>query len=216
MSGGIIIGFSLLALIVYLLYKYIWPLVNPSPAPSCETDSDCNPGEKCKSGICREETIGTGTVVNIFNKEYPDVPAGVSKTSKGSELWLGRPYNAFRWDAQSSQFYLVDSDTGEDTDLCINADKGPDDGHSLKLYPCNKCTGCTDCVAGNCDCGKDSCDPNNQWKFNINNISTGVRIKPMLSKHGGGDYSWEWWGGQILLKPTDSDNYQLFKILERV
>ena len=216
MNGGTAFGFFIVALVFYLLYKYVWPLLTPSPASTCQTDSDCNPEEKCKSGICREETIGTGTVVNIFNKEFPGEPVSVSEQSKGSKLWLGRTHSAFRWDAQSSQFYLVDNDTGEDTDLCINADGGPGDGHSLKLYPCNKCTGCTDCVAGNCDCGKDSCDPNNQWYFNIDDISNGVHIKPLLAKDGGNNYSWEWWGGQILLKPTDSTDYQLFKILERV
>lgn len=214
MDGGAVFGFFIVALVFYLVYKYVWPLVNPTPAPTCQTDSDCSLGHKCRSGVCREETIGTGTIVNIFNKEYPDTSVGVSNLSKGSELWIGRPYNTFRWDAQSSQFYLVDNDTGEDTDLCINAHKGPGDGHFLKLYPCNKCRGCTDCDAGNCDCGKSSCDRNNQWSFNIDNISNGVQIKPKSVKHGRGDYAWEWWGGQIILKPTGSTDYQIFKILE--
>lgn len=224
-----IIALIIVVVIGYVLYKFVWPMLNPTPEATCTQDSDCDTGNTCKDGICRPrgDGPGGGDTVEIKEKKSKNI-IGVNNDNlkRGGRIIYGSssdvPHSQFVWDDDTSQFYLIDKDTGDRTNLCINAGSGAKDGHVLTLYDCNTCTFCSDCTDTSIcdDCGTNTCNKDNQWYFNEDDVNDGVIIKPITSKQGT-NLAWQLMGTsnkQVYLK-TPQDNktkqfqgYQLFKI----
>jgi len=201
-----------------------WPLINPSPSTGCTQDSDCSSGTECKGGLCRPKGSGPGGNSVEIHEEFSNTVLGVNNDNlkKSGRLMYGDsadvPHRLFQWDDDTSQFYLIDKDTGDKKGFCINAGSGAKDGHVLTLYDCNNCV-CTDCTdQSECDCSGKTCNTDNQWYFNESDVDSGVVIKPIISKSGT-DLAWQLTSNsnkQIYLKtPADTRDdqfrgYQLF------
>jgi Cys-rich repeat protein len=183
-----VIALVIIAAVGFVLYKFVWPLINPSSTTPCTQDSDCPSGTVCKSDICRPKGSGPGGDSVAIYEEFSNTVIGVTSENKkkGGPLNYGSsadlPYILFEWDDSTSQFYLIDKDTGDKTGLCINAAGSAKKGNHLQLIDCNTCV-CPDCSdESQCDCDGKTCNKDNQYYFNESDVDNGTVIKPIISK----------------------------------